>query len=343
MSIQLKNEFKARRDPMRKFLVVTILALVAEWANASEKVTAQNQKKKSPPGVYFKQATDKIEVFVGGDPFTTYYFAGYNKPIFFPLRAASGTVVTRGYPMVTGIPGEAQDHPHHKGLWLTHGSVNGIDFWSETPNGGKIIHRRFELVSSGEKTGILKSHNDWVSADGRKVLEEIREVRIYDLPRVRVMDFDIKLTAVEDAVKFGDTKEGTFGIRLAQPFAENQSGRIENSRGSVGEKDCWGKQAEWVDFATKIRDESLGVAIFDHPGSFRHPTYWHVRGYTLFAVNPFGLHDFYNDVRRDGSYTLPKGKSMVLRYRVYIHPGTTQEAGIAGQYKAYTESVRFHD
>jgi len=328
---------------MGKFLVVAILMMLgAEHANASEKAAAKNQKKLSS-GVHFKQASDKVEVFIAGDPFTTYYFAGYNKPIFFPLRAASGTIVTRGYPMVPGIPGEAQDHPHHKGLWLTHGSVNGIDFWSETPQGGKIIHRRFELVSSGEKTGILKSQNDWVSPEGKRVLEETREVKIYALPRVRVMDFNVKLTAIEDGVKFGDTKEGSFGIRLAQPFAENQSGRIENSRGGVGEKNCWGKQAEWVDFTAKIKNESLGVAIFDHPSSFRHPTYWHVRGYTLFAANPFGLHDFYNDPGRDGSYTLPKDKSIFFRYRVYIHPGTTQEAGIAGEYKTYTESVKFKD
>lgn len=329
---------------MRKFLIVAVLAgLTVESVSASEKATVENQKKKSPPGVYFKRATDKVEVFVGGDPFTTYYFAGYNKPIFFPLRAASATVVTRGYPMVRDIPGEAQDHPHHKGLWLTHGNVNGIDFWSEIPQGGKIIHRRFELVSSGEKTGVLRSYNDWVSPEGKRILEERREVRIHDLAHVRVMDFDFKLTAVEDSVKFGDTKEGTFGIRLAQSFAENQGGRIENSRGGIGEKDCWGKQAEWVDYTAKIQDERIGVAIFDHPTSFRHPTYWHVRGYTLFAVNPFGLHDFYNDAGRDGSYTLPKGQSIVLRYRVYIHPGTTQEAGIADQYKAYTESVKFSD
>jgi hypothetical protein len=328
---------------MRKSLVVAVLlVLLPEFVNADDKVVGKNQRK-LPYGVYFKQSTDKIEVFVGGDPFTTYHFADYNKPIFFPLRAASGTVVTRGYPMVPGIPGEAQDHPHHKGLWLTHGSVNGIDFWSEAPNGGKITHRSFELVSSGEKTGVLKSHNDWISPDGKRVLEEGREVRIYNLPRVRVMDFDINLTAVEDNVKFGDTKEGSFAIRLAQPFAENQSGRIENSRGGVGEKDCWGKQAQWVDFTAKIKDEKVGVAIFDHPTSFRHPTYWHVRGYTLFAANPFGLHDFYNDPTLDGSYTLPKGKTMVLRYRVYIHPGTTQEANVAGEYKAYTENVKFTD
>src|SRR5262249_54142590 len=188
------------------------------------------------------------------------------------------------------------------------------------------VHRRFERIAVDNNVGILRSQNDWLSSEGGNVLAEVREVRIQGLQGTRIMDFEFKLTALQDSVKFGDTKEGTFGIRLAQPFSENQEGRIENSRGGVGEKQCWGKQAEWVDFTARIKSETLGVAIFDHPSSFRHPTYWHVRGYTLFAVNPFGLHDFYNDPARDGSYTLQKGESITLRYRVIIHAGTTQEA-----------------
>jgi hypothetical protein len=302
----------------------------------------ENENKTGLTGVFFKQETGKIEISVAGSPFTTFYFQGYNKPVFYPLRAASGTIVTRGYPMIRNIPGETRDHPHHKGLWLTHGDVNGIDFWAETPKSGKIVHRKFEQLKNDDRVGILKSRNDWMSPEGKRVLEETREVKIHNLPNVRVIDFDFKLTAVEGPVKFGDTKEGTFGIRLAQPFLEKQGGRIENAGGGIGEKDCWGKRAEWVDFTTKIKNENLGIAIFDHPSSFRHPTYWHVRGYTLFAANPFGLHDFYDDKTKDGSFTLQEGESLVLRYRVYIHPGTTQEAQIANQYKVYADSVKFH-
>jgi hypothetical protein len=292
-------------------------------------------------GVFFKEEAGRIEIFVAGHPFTTYYFQGYDKPIFFPLRAASGTTVTRGYPIIQNIPGEAKDHPHHKGLWLTHGDVNGIDFWGEAPTGGKIVHRKFEVMSNDSQCGVLRSRNDWMSPDGKRVLEEIREVKVYNLPDVRMMDFDFKVSAVDGPVRFGDTKEGSFGIRLAQPFSEREAGHIENARGAVGEKNCWGKQANWVDYTTIIKGERLGVAIFDHPTSFRHPTYWHVRGYTLFAVNPFGLHDFYNDKTKDGSHLLQAGESLTLRYRVYIHSGNTQEAEISGQYKAYAESSNY--
>ena len=113
---------------------------------------------------------------------------------------------------------------------------------------------------------------------------------------------------------------------------------MENSQGGQGEKGCWGKSADWVDNTAKINGESVGVAIFDHPTSFRHPTHWHVRGYTLFAVNPFGLHDFYNDKQRDASMTLEPGKSIRFRYRVLIHPGDTASANLQQQYDEYKKS-----
>ena len=155
-----------------------------------------------------------------------------------------------------------------------------------------------------------------------------------------MLDFDFQLTAVNGPVVFGDTKEGSFGIRLSHPFREESGGRIENSVGGVGETQCWGKQADWVDFTAQIQGERVGVAILNHPASFRFPTYWHVRGYTLFAANPFGWHDFLNDPSKDGSYRLAAGQSIILRYRVTIHSGNTKEAAIADQFKEYVHDVK---
>src|SRR5437763_4809818 len=74
---------------------------------------------------------DKISVEIDGKPFTDFYVGQQTaKPYLHPLRSASGKIVTRGFPMVTDIPGEAHDHPHHRGLWFTHGDVNGYDFWA---------------------------------------------------------------------------------------------------------------------------------------------------------------------------------------------------------------------
>ena len=292
-------------------------------------------------GVTLKHAKDSIEILVDGRPFTTYHFVGYNKPIFFPVRAPNGTIITRGFPIVSDVPGEAKDHPHQKGIWLTHGDVNGVDYWSEGEMTGKIIHRKFDVEKSNSGVGVLKSENAWTPPSGQAVLREVREVRILSRPNVRIMDFNAQLTALGGEVKFGDTKEGTFGIRLAQPFSDKEGGRMENSRGGVGEGECWGKPAEWVDYSTKINNETVGIAIFSHPQGFRHPTHWHVRGYCLFAANPFGLHDFYNDKTKDGSYTLGEGKSLYFRYRVLIHLGTAKEANIAQEYNTFVRDVKY--
>ena len=310
-------------------------------ANPQKKVTGNvSRSKDGAKGVVFKLRPEKVDILVDGDPFTSYHYLGYQKPVFFPLRTASGIVVTRGYPMIPDVPGEVHDHPHHKGVWLTHGSINGVDFWSEGPQTGKILHREFLKMVNGDETGVMESRNDWVMPGGKTVLKENREVKIQSEPGWRVVDLHFTLTALDEAVMFGDTKEGSFGIRLAQPFAENSGGRIENSHGNVSEANCWGKQAEWVDFTTTIAGKTVGVAIFNHPRSFRFPTYWHVRGYTLFAANPFGLHDFLKDPSQDGSYQLKPRESMTLIYRVCIHPGSTEDARIAEHYKGYVEETK---
>src|SRR3972149_2566078 len=82
--------------------------------------------------VVLKRSRNQIEVRIGAQPFTAYYFGPESpKPYFHPLRSAQGTVVTRGYPMRKDIAGESPDHPHHRGMFFAHGDVNGVDFWSE--------------------------------------------------------------------------------------------------------------------------------------------------------------------------------------------------------------------
>jgi hypothetical protein len=108
-----------------------------------------------------------------------------------------------------------------------------------------------------------------------------------------------------------------------------------NSEGKVGVDQIWGKRANWVDYSGEVDGESLGIAIFDNPANLKHPTYWHARDYGLFAVNPFGEHEFYHDPKRDGSVTIAVGESLTFRFRVVIHHGDATEAQIAAAYNAY--------
>jgi hypothetical protein len=285
---------------------------------------------------------DRIEINVDGKPFSTFFFGPETmKPYLHPLRAADGTIVTRRYPMEQ-VEGETRDHPHHTGVWFTHGDVNGFDFWANAKTGprfGKVVLKKLGKVQSGRKQGIIEAEFSWQDPNGKPLLTERRVMTIHSHPANRIVDFDITLTALDQPVKFGDTKEGTFAIRINDRMSEKaKGGQMISSSGAAGMRNVWGKPFPWVDYSGTIDGKALGIAILDHPSSMKSPTHWHSRDYGLFAANIFGEHDFYNDKTRDGSVTLQPGKSMRFRYRVVVHPGSTAEANIADLYSEWAKS-----
>ncbi len=291
--------------------------------------------------VQLKRDGDKVDVTVNGQPFTTLYFgADSPKPYLHPLRTASGKVVSRGYPMIKDDPEEIrtkyQDHPHHRGLFYAHGDVNGVDFWAEGKTKGRIVFKSLDEVKSG-KDGRLTATFDWVTADGKKVLTETKKLVFSGDKNLRIVDVEEILHAGAQPAKLGDTKEGTFAIRVAAPLAPKNGSSWVNSEGATNEKEIWGKRARWIDYYGNVGGETVGIAIFDNPSNPKHPTYWHSRAYGLFAVNPFGEHDYYNDKTRDGSMTIPADGRLTFRYRVVIHPGDVKSANIAELYKKYAK------
>jgi len=285
--------------------------------------------------VQVKQGAETVDVTIDGAPFTRYWFASGPKPYCWPVIGPTGEPITRAFPMAE-VAGESRDHVHHRSLWFAHGSVNGVDFWGEGAESGKTVHRAFEALVSGPVVGVLRSRNDWVAHDGKKVCEDTREIRVYRVSSGRLFDFEITATATEGPVKFGDTKEGTFGIRLADSMAVIRGkGHIVNSAGQT-DRDAWGKRAEWCDYSGPVLDKAVGVTIFDHPESFRHPTYWHVRDYGLFAINPFGIRDYTGVPEGEpGAYTIEKGQSLTFRYRIYMHEGAPDVPALSALYNQY--------
>ena len=298
--------------------------------------------------VKFTRATGRISVDIDGKPFTGFYIGpDAPKPYLHPLRAASGEIVTRRFPMEK-VAGEATDHPHHRGLWFTHGDVNGIDFWmNELADGrtnlGRVVLNKVVDVKSGDKSGSVSALFDWVGPDKKKVLTESRTMVFYSDPKLRTVDFDITLTALEK-VKFGDTKEGSFAIRVASgleapapnvPATPTRTGKMLDSEGRQGEANVWGKRAGWVDVYGEVEGQKVGIAIMDHPTNPHYPTFWHCRAYGLCAANIFGAHDFMNDKNQDASLTLAPGEKLHLLYRVVIHPDDPKTAGIAELYRTW--------
>ena len=294
-------------------------------------------------GVQITELSDRLRVEIHGRLFTEYFFKDVPRPYFYPLMGPGEAPMTRNWPM-KNTPDEEHDHPHHRSLWFTHGSVNGQDFWSEEKAFWKIVHDGFIEIRSGAEFGTIKSRDKWVAADGTTVCTDERTIRIYT-PKddhQRMFDFEIILRASHGDLTFGDTKEGTMAVRLAETMrlqGKVGHGHIVNSEG-VLDLPTWGKQAAWCDYYGPVEGKIVGIAIFDHPQNPRHPTWWHVREYGLFAANPFGKHDFENlPDKTAGNLTVPAGKSITLRYRFYLHQGDTQQAAVAEKYRQYLDSL----
>jgi hypothetical protein len=288
---------------------------------------------------------EQIEVSIGGHPFTTFHFdAGVAKPYLSPLRSAQGTIVTRGFPMVTDIPGEDRDEPHQRAMYFAHGDINGYDFWGEAAfphwshhpvsKFGRTVFRKIDQVRDGPESGVVQAEFDLVTEEGRVIASETQAYVFKGDERTRIIDCEFTIRADHGPVRIGDTKEGTFAIRVVKGL-DSPPGHMVNSSGDVGEKAVWGKRADWVDFYGQVGGEEVGIAVFDHPGNLQHPTCWHARHYGLLAANPFGLKEFTHDRHQDGSYAIQAGDSLTLRYRVLIYHGDVEQAGVAEAYRQY--------
>ncbi len=263
-----------------------------------------------------------IHIDVDGKPFTDFYYGpDAPKPYLHPLRSASGKIVTRSFPMEI-VPGESTTDQHHRGVWLGYKDVNGYDFWQNefsynSKIAGKVVTRTIERLRGGKESGSFRGTFAWLSPAGEPILEETRIMVFRGDSKTRIVDVDLVLKAVVDAI-FGDSKDGAFSVRLAEALTEKNSGTIVNSEGGRKMAETWGKKASWVDYSGELAGEKLGVAMFEHPESFHYPSRWHVRDYGLLAINPFGSNGF-DKQAPVARYVLPAGKSVRIRYRILIH------------------------
>jgi hypothetical protein len=296
------------------------------------------------------EADKKIDVIVDGKLFTSFCWPdNVYKPILYPVYTADGTKITRGFPLNPRI-GERNDHIHQVGIWFNYGNVNGIDFWGngyrgvKEPEGGVIKHLKIERLSTRNGEGSFVSNEDWIPASGKRLLNESSEYHFSGRGSLRIIDRIITLTAGDTAVIFKDTKEGLFGIRVARQLelpskeavflidslgkpsvvpdslSSGVTGNYNSSEGLSGDS-VWGKRARWMDLSGVIDGEKISIVICDHPKNPGYPTYWHARGYGLFAANPLGAKDF-TQGKEVLNFNIPAKKSAKFRYRVIISSGT---------------------
>ena len=308
---------------------------------------------------FSNEAERRIDVNIDGKLFTTFCWPeNVYKPVLYPVLTSAGTEITRGFPLKPR-EGERNDHIHQVGIWLNYGNVNGLDFWGngyrgiKEPAGGEIKHLRIERLSSRKGEGSFVSAEDWLAPGGKKILSERSEYHFIADGSVRIIDRITTLTAGDSAVNFKDTKEGMFGIRVARqlelpskealilldatgnPSSEKDSlskgvsGSYLSSEGISGES-VWGTRARWMQLSGLIGEEKVSVIVFDHPRNPGYPTYWHARGYGLFAANPLGWNDFTKG-KEQFNFSIEAEESATFRYRVLVKSGenlTDQEINI---------------
>ena len=314
---------------------------LAEQREVFEDMVAKAQRAgvKGGSGVKITEQEKRLRVDINGKLFTEYCFEDVPRPYFYPVIGPTGEPIIRHWPMKEGKD-EAKDHVHHRSLWFTHGDVNGHDFWSEGSKSGTIVHDKFLEVSPGRKVGIIQSQNKWVARDGKIICTDTRTHKFYNRADGQIMDFEITIHASDGKLVMGDTKEGSMAIRLAPTMrlkGEVGKGHILNSEGHR-DGATWGKRAAWCDYYGPVKDQVVGVAIFDHPENPKHPTWWHVRDYGLFAANPFGVHYFEGKPKGAGDITINAGESLTFKYRWYFHKGDTRQGKVGEHYREYSGS-----
>src|SRR5215470_10078224 len=289
-----------------------------------------------------------VDISIDGKPFTAYIWpTTLKKPVLYPLRTNKGTLITRGYPL-DPRPGERVDHPHHAGLWFNYGDVNGLDFWNnsdaikpaERSKYGTILHKTIKRVRSGKTEGELQVEMQWVGPDGVALLREETTFVFHGGAGSRAIDRITRLTALDKRVVFNDNKEGVIGLRVAReleqpadkpevftdasgkatsvPRLDNTgvTGRYTSSEGKTGDA-VWGTRGRWTMLTGRIGQEDITLAILDHPSNPGYPTYWHARGYGLFAANPLGQKVF-SEGRETMNVTREPGASATFRYRILV-------------------------
>ncbi len=315
------------------------------------------------------EVSNRVDVLVDGQPFTSYIWPDtLKKPVLFPLRTASGTIITRGYPLEPR-PGERTDHPHHVGLWLNYENVNGVDFWNNSTalpaeqqaKMGTIVHRRIVKTSNGADQGELEVEMDWLIA-GQPILRETTDFIFRTAPVTRVVDRISTLTALDKPVVFKDSKDGLLGLRvrreLEQPSTEtttytDSSGRpttvkamdtngvtglYRSSEGKTGDA-VWSTRGRWTMLTGKVDHEDITLLMLDNPQNVGFPTYWHARGYGLFAANPLGQEVFSNG-KEKLNFTLQPKQSATFRYRLVILDSAATPDQAEAQYHQFVDQVK---
>jgi hypothetical protein len=336
---------------MKYIALVTIIAMSSNFLSFG-------QQDKEPIEIEVKESEKKVDVMVDGELFTSYIYPdNVMKPVLWPVISPDGNMLTRSYPMINK-EGDRTDHPHHVGIWLNYGDVNGLDFWnnseaipaSKKDGYGAIAHQSIKKAKGGNGKATLVTNSLWNAPDNTSLLEEKTTFTFTAGKDIRIIDRTTTLKALVDEVKFTDNKEGMFAIRVARELelpSEKPTtlmdshgvatkvdkmdntyvkGDYKSAEGITG-GDVWGTRARWMELASEVKGEDVSLIIIDHPKNPGYPTYWHARDYGLFSANTLGQKAL-SGGKDELNYSLKKGEKATFKYRLVVTSGHLSDSEI---------------
>lgn len=236
-----------------------------------------------------------------------------------PLYGPDGEVLTDDYP---------RDHPHHRGVWwswpVTRWREEVFDIWAVVG-----VHARpvsMHRAEAGPVLALLEPESVWKWRDQDSIVREEVAIRAFRRTSYgRAVDVEVRLTALVEGVAIGGRPNagyGGFTLRAA-PCQERQITLHTDPVGALPRR-------AWLDYSGLFEGGKglSGVTILEHVDNPDYPNPQHQYP-DCNCVMPA-----YPALRE---VPLPKGETLVLKHRLWIHPGGADEQQLADVWSAYAK------
>jgi hypothetical protein len=290
------------------WLTVLFLFLSAGLIQAQSEITAE-------------KLGDKIEIRINGNLLTSYILSEHEKyPFFFPVNGPSKAGITSM---------RNANYPHHSSLFFGCDRVNGGNYWQEGLERGQILPLRADILESGTDRVVIENENIWKRPHARSPIRDIRTITVTaPSDQLFQIDFHISLEMLMD-VTIEKTNHSLLSVRMDPDLAVINGGTMVNAEGESEEEGTFGKRSSWMDYHGSRMGHTEGIAILQHPSNEWYPAPWFTRDYGFFSPTPMYWPE-------NGENTLlEKGQIVTLRYRILIHSGNHEDAGIDAQFDRY--------
>jgi len=271
-----------------------------------------------------KMEKNQVVVTVGGQLFTCYKFDASQKyPYFWPVNGpASGQSITTE---------THEPYPHHHSLFFGCDMVNGGNYWQDTNARGQILSQRPKIVEASGSRVVFTDEGLWKQPGKEAVIRDQRRIVITaPSESLRLIDFQVTVEPLTD-IRILKTNHSLFSARVVPELAVTAGGTLINAEGKTAEKGTFGVASPWCDYYGTRAGVTEGIAILQHPSDRWYPAQWFTRDYGFFSPTPMNWLE-------GGQLDLPKGQKLTLSYRVVVHSGDTQKAGIPALFDAYKQT-----